>query len=138
MKYVIEADASEWPKEISTGNNSLPYYAYADCFGRLEIVFSYDGRDSIYQNDFVNIPLFLTEMNYFLNRIHIGVQQDWYLGFAPFAYGLLSGGSLLISSRTGKAFFDGVYDATAQNDLARLKTRVAKDISKFGKVQMTE
>lgn len=134
MKYVITADTAKWPKAGSANSRSLPYNEYADCFGGLEIVFSHNDRDRIYRNGTVNIPLFLTEIDDFLNRVDSGVPQHWYLGFAPFAYGLLRDGLLLISSRTGKAFSDGVYDATTQDDLARLKAQVAKDISKFGRI----
>jgi hypothetical protein len=102
----------------------------------LEINFSHDGKNRTYENEVVNIPLFLTELDSFLSRVGPSASQQWYLGFAPFAHGLLHDGSLLISARKGKDFADGVYDTTAEDDLARLKARVAKDLSRYGKVQM--
>ena len=132
MKYLITADTAGWP----TSHRPLPYYDLADCFGRLDINFSHDGNIRTYENEMVNVPLFLTELDSFLSRVGPSVSQQWYLGFAPFAYGLLHDGSLLISATKGKDFAGGVYDATAEDDLARLKARVAKDLSRYGKVQM--
>lgn len=132
MKYLITADTAGWP----TSRRPLPYNDLADCFGGLEIDFLHDGKSRTYENGTVNIPLFLTELDDFLSRVGSNAPQQWYLGFAPFAHGLLHDGSLLISARKGKAFADGVYDTTAEDDLARLKARVAKDLSRYGKVQM--
>ena len=135
MRYIITADASKWP-ETRFPKKALPYNEYAGCIGGLKIMFSIQDQNRIYKNATVNIPLFLTEFYCFLSRVDSDFPRDWYLGFAPFAYGLLLDGSLLISSKTGKAFSDGVYDATTPDDLARLKARVAKDIAKFGRVLM--
>lgn len=136
MKYIITVDTAGWPKSGIMNKKSLPYNDYADCFGGLEIEFLHAGGTSSYKNGVVNIPLFLTEFDDFLNRVDSASPKNWYLGFAPFAYGLLRNGSLLISARTGKAFSDGIYDTTPEDDLARLKARVAKDISLYGRVQM--
>jgi hypothetical protein len=133
MKYDITGDVLNWPKATQ---KALPYSQYADCNGELKIAFSHKGQERDYQNETVNIPLFLTEFEDFLNRVDSVSPQEWYVGFAPFAYGLLSEGSLQISSRSGKAFSPSVYDTTSLDDLARLKARVAKDISKFGRVLM--
>ena len=131
MEYIIIADKSKWTKVM---RKALPYNEYADCTCELEITFSYENKKRIYRNKIINIPLFLTELDNFLNKINSGGHEYWYLGFAPFAHGLLRDGSLLISSRMGKAFSDGVYDITQQDDLAHLRAQVTKDISKFGRV----
>lgn len=133
MKYEIVCAASNWPK---TTRKALPYIQYAECVGELKISFSHKRQEKNYINGAVNIPLFLTEFEDFLNRVNPLSPQDWYLGFAPFAYGLLSHGSLQISSRSGKAFCAHVYDSMSLDDLVRLKERVTKDISKFGRVLM--
>lgn len=132
MKYTI-VHRYKWE---SASKIALPFNEYADCIGELKIIFSCDGQEKIYQNRSVNIPLFLTELDDFLNRVNSAAPQHWNLGFAPFAHGLLREGSLLISARAGDAFSDGVYDATPLDDLARLKAQVAKDIFKFGRVLM--
>lgn len=132
MRYCIKADTTKWP----SSRIPLPYNDLADCFGNIEIDFSYDSKVRSYENKFVNIPLFLTELEDFLNRICSESPQQWYLGFAPFAYGLLHKGSLLISTGDADDFHNCVFDIMNGQELANLRMRVAKDFLQYGKVQM--
>jgi hypothetical protein len=136
MKYSIKADPSAWPTASASRKVSMTYNECVDCLGEVEIHFSKDGNDRTYKNDFSNIPLFLSELDDFLRRLSEQDVQPWYFGFAPFAHGIFRDGSMLISTMPGKSFSKGVYDLTEKEDLERLRSRIAKDISKFGKVQM--
>lgn len=136
MRYSIKVDPSEWPIVSASRKVPMTYNECVDCLGEVEIYFSKDGSDRTYKNDFSNIPLFLSELEDFLRRLSEKNVQPWYFGFAPFAYGIVRDGSMLISAMSGKSFSKGVYDLTEKEDLEHLRSRVAKDISKFGRIQM--
>ena len=133
MDYCLNADAALWPKS----HKPLPFNDLADCLGGLRIEFLYGGNTRTYDNAFTNIPLFLTELDQFLCKVGTETPSQWYVGFAPFAYGLFHNGSLLVSSRKGKAFREGIYDCTEAKDLLRLRAKVANDLKRYGKVQIS-
>ncbi|WP_126000911.1 hypothetical protein [Sphingomonas sp. ABOLE] len=130
MNYIITANTSTWPKL----SRAMPYSDLAERVGRIKIDFSTGSASRSFENEYTNIPLFLTEMDLFLSRLDNSRFHRWYLNFSPFSYGILKNESLYISTRAGKYFDDGVYDITPEDELDRLKTRVSKDISRYGKV----
>jgi hypothetical protein len=137
MRYEINADPTYWTTHLVDAKNEAMMYADAvDYIGGISLFFSYNGKARHYENEYVNIPLFLTELEDFLERVNSSVPQRWYLGLAPFAHGRLTKGELLISTRTGKAFAEDIYDRTSAADVARLKLQLSKDIRRFGKIQM--
>lgn len=137
MMYVLEADISTWPKPARSGR-PLTFNDCADCTGRLVIHFRYLDSEKSYENKYVNIPLFLAEFSSFLASVCESKPTRWYLGFAPFAFGQLSNGSLLISSRSGNSFSKSIYDASLGSNVSKLKMQVAKDIKKFGSIELAE
>jgi hypothetical protein len=132
MRYLIEANSDDWPKS----HTPLSYGVVAECYGRLIIDFSFCGKNRKYENRFTNIPLFLNELEIFLSRVSSNAPQVWNLGFAPFANGIINDGWLLISSKAGEDFSDGIYDAMSCNDLKIFRKRLRSDVSKYGSIQM--
>lgn len=134
MNYEITVNTSKWPNGGFSPESTRAYPDRAENIGKINLFFSYDGNSREYNNDFVNIPLFITELSLFLDKINSKNYTTWYLGFAPFAHGILDSGALLISSVGGKGFRKGVYDISSPDELAILGVRLDKDIARFGTI----
>lgn len=136
MRYQIEAHNQDWAIPICNRTKSYDYSECHDHMGVISIDFAYRKKTRTYRNDFVNIPLFLTEIELFMNDLCALKEARWDLGFAPFAYGRILDSALLISSVSGPGFLENMYDEMSDRDVARLRGRIRGDMDKFGRVTL--
>lgn len=136
MKYNIEIDDS-FNKEWRSENGGE--LQFSECIGRDGVVtlyFSIEGSHEEYIASPTNIPLFVTELNNFLNSVTQESPTCWYLGFAPFAYGMIDSGKLLVSSAGGGDFYNNIYDISYEEEIEKLKYDLKRDIANFGRVAL--
>ena len=137
MIYKIIADVSSWPRVRNGGKPAL-YNDCAECIGSVQITFKNGLLTRSYENNYLNIPLFLTETSSFLTTTSRNGLGRWYLGFAPFAHGRIDGNNLLISSRSGKEFSKSIYDRMDSDELLALQRSITKDIAVYGSVETVD
>ncbi len=134
MKYTITANTDSWPY-MPNGTRIRHFSDATNCNGKLKIEFSHGSEHKTYINDYVNIPLFLTELHLFIKDCEDHGSATWHVGFSPFAHGLMRDNSLLVSTVSGKFFMDNVYDAMDEGALSILKEKVRKDLLRYGSVE---
>jgi hypothetical protein len=134
MIYSIQADTSQWP--VAPDGKERPFGDYLHCDGKILIDFLHEGVADRYECEGINIPLFLTELNTFMEKVSSYKPTRWLINFSPFAHGKMdSDGGLLISSRSGKLFQSEIYDRTDSEQLIKLKSVIREDVKKYGSVK---
>lgn len=128
MRYVV--------KEID--DRSKTGITQPDKFKKVTIYFSYRGNNEVYENQFTDIVLFLSELEDFIEDVHNSNFACWYWGFAPFAFGKFEDGVLKISSHSGNEFGENIYESMKKDDLNILKSQIKSDIRRYGRLAKRE
>lgn len=131
MNYYIDAN---FEKLIGMPKTSATIFSQNELFDfscKIEIDFHFKGNLSKYDNDFVRMYLFLHELHMFITDLQQNTKATWFMGYAPFANGILENGSILISSKRGKQFYNNIYDEMDNVEANKLKRKIENDMKHF-------
>lgn len=135
MKYFI---TNLHTTELRDSSDQILSFAHSEHFlGSVKIEFDVNGNRHLYNEDHVNIPLFIAEWLDFIDQLERFGRGEWLIRFTPFAYGVVRANQVVLSHSTGQNFSAHVFDISPLESIHKLKATLDRDAQKYGRIAIT-